>query len=318
MNRLLNYLKGQKSLLIFFFIASAMWLATRLSHQYTATLEIEVEIVEDFNSESWIKDPHIKIDATISGQGSKLLFYKLGLSPQIKIRSSQLEFIAAHGSNNYQIETSSMLKALQSTDSELGFITLHSLPQMTIVEMVDKRVPIINKLDFSCTDQYMILDGVQISQDSLTIRGPKIIIDTLRSISTKSLKKEELHQSVQGSVSLILPSDVYAQNQSVDYRATVVAYTEIEQQLPIKLNDKPSQEILLMLVPSHVTIRYRMPLMDSRLEREPIAFINYRELKQNNSNIESLAVKIDSLPFGAELLTIDPAFITPLFEITDQ
>ncbi len=318
MNRILLYLKGQKSLLVFLFIASAMWLATRLSHQYTTTLSLEIEIVEDYSSESWIKDSRFKIDATISGQGGKLLLYKLGLSPRIEIKASQLEFIPASHEGDYQIEPSSMLTALQNTSSALSFISLHSLPQMTIVQMQSKRVAIISKLDFSCQAQYMILDGVQISRDSIGVRGPKLILDTLYGISTKTLIKENLHQSVQGSVNLVLPENIYAQNPSVDYSATVVSYTEIKQELPITVVGKPSQKALLMLIPSTTTIRYRMPLMDSRSSREPIAYIDYRDAQRDPSQMKSLEVKIDSLPFGAELLTMDPAYITPLFEDIEQ
>ncbi|MFI3295474.1 MAG: hypothetical protein R3Y19_05595 [Rikenellaceae bacterium] len=314
MKKILTYISVHRFFLPFLLVALVLWYISRLGYEYTTTITLEVEIVPDFQGQVWIEQNSLEFEATVKGEGREILLNQLSLRGGLSVLTSELTFNKIANTSLYTIEASSMQKAIQLQSPALSILDLHDIPQVNISPLESKTLPIKSNIDLSCESQFMVLGDLMLSIDSIEIKAPKIILDTLFEIQTQHITLEDLNSSVSGIARLLLPDYAIAKAQNVQYKASVVGYTEIEMTLPIEVKNKPSDMALALAVPKVTTLRMKLPLINTGTLSRPSAYIDfdYRSALFNTTKIYPIA--IDSLPENSQIISITPSYTTPLFE----
>ena len=313
----LNLFK-QRVFVAFLILAVLLWYFNRLGNRFTTEIDIPVHLVTDFNSEVWIDQPDLKVRCLVEGEGRRLVLYKFGLMPYFGIAASRLNFIsAATDERPYRnmIEPRSMMRMLALGIKDLTFVQVtDSLLSVNVSPMGSARLPVYGNVRIEPDRQYMQVGTTIITPDTVMVKAPVIVLDSLRQIETESRHFTRARRSLNGSVGLRLPRSVISDVSSVRYSADVTSYTEVEYKLDVGVASLPAH-MQATVVPMQVYLLLKVPLRSyNRYQsRSPVAEINFAEKDENLSSF--FAVKIDSLPPGVEIISVHPEFVEAFFEL---
>lgn len=307
--KLLKRIYDQRFTILFIVLASLLWFSNRLNRRFTSEIPIDIEIVEDFNSNVWLENHKLTYQVNCEADGRLLMLAKIGLLPTIKVNSSTLRYIPR---DTYvsTIDPNSLKHAIQQklTDVTINYIT-DSLNPITISPLAEKVLPIKSDIVVSCKRQHMIVGGIMLYSDSITVKAPQIILDTMNFVRLEHYEKHEVGSSFQSVVDLVLPENVLAQQTSVGFRVEVAPFTEVDVNLPIEVRNLTANSTAT-IVPSQTNLKVRVPLDKYTDDINVHAVVDLN--KKRKSNLYE--VLIDSLPYGAKIIMIDPQFVEPFIQ----
>lgn len=299
---------------VFLLIAALLWYGDKLGERYTTEITIPVEVKNDFSSRLWIEQPKGEILCRAEGMGGRLMAYKLKMGEPAVIAMSQLSLRQVPGSDRYfRVDKNSLTGAMASTLKDLRIHDILDTALIIEVSPVEsKRLPVRSRIEVGTARQYMLVEGVKFDPDSVNVRGPKVILDTLDAIYTRPRQYEHIKTTVVGQIGLEQREGVLLSDQQVDFRAEVLPFTQHTLELPVRVENMP-QGVQAVIVPSHVTVVVNVPLRDyERIREERLhACIDYRTTQLTHSG--RYVVRIDSLPPGTEVMRIEPQFVEPFF-----
>lgn len=299
---------------VFLLIAALLWYGDKLGERYTTVITIPVEVKNDFTSRLWIEQPQGKILCRAEGMGGKLMAYKLNMGEPAIIPMSQLSLIPLPGSDRYfRVDKNALTGALAATLKDLRIHEILDTALIISVSPVEsKRMPVNSRINIQTARQYMLVNGVHLDPDSILVRGPKIILDTMKAISTRPRQYKDVKTTQVGQIGLEQHEGVLLSVQQVDYRADVVPYTQHTLELPVRVKHLP-EGVQATIVPARVTVVVNVPLRDyERIREERLhACVDYEQVRAETSG--RCAVHIDSLPVGTEIMRIEPQFVEPFF-----
>lgn len=311
---------GQKMFLLFVALATIMQFINKLNDSYITEVKIPIHLTVDYGSDYWIEDPDFEVMATVQGKGSALLGYKMGFNDAISLPLTALSIdqTPIKGENKYlrRVDPQSLAVALSKAQKELTISQINNAEIILKISPIRKvKMAIRPQIEVECRRQFMQVGPVKLSRDSVEIKAPQVILDTLPSIATEHISLEDLRAPKSGMVDLILPRAVVSSVSKVEYTVDVAGYTEIEFTLPIFIDNLPDS-LRSVLAPSQVTVVTHVPLRSLGYigtMREPVAKVNYLDLETNLSH--TLGVRVDSLSYGMSVRSISPSFVEPFFEI---
>lgn len=240
--------------------------------------------------------------------------YKLKMGEPAVIAMSQLSLRQVPGSDRYfRVDKNSLTGAMATTLKDLRIHDILDTALIIEVSPVEsKRLPVRSRIEVGTARQYMLVEGVKFDPDSVNVRGPKVILDTLDAIYTRPRQYEHIKTTVVGQIGLEQREGVLLSDQQVDFRAEVLPFTQHTLELPVRVENMP-QGVQAVIVPSHVTVVVNVPLRDyERIREERLhACVDYRTTQQTHSG--RYVVRIDSLPPGTEVMRIEPQFVEPFF-----
>lgn len=297
---------NQRVTIFFIVISGLLWYLNRLNRRFTTEIPVDIEIIDDYNSKVWIENRELTYTINCEADGRLLTIAKMGLLPQIKVYSSTLRYIPRDGYVNV-IEPNSLKHAIQQKFNNVNVnYIIDSLNEVVVSPLVERNLPLKGNIEIYCKRQYMIVGQIDFSFDSVLIKAPKIILDTMQYIATERYEKKEAKSTIRSSVDLILPKNILAQKDEVSFTAQIAQYTEIVVDLPINVKNLPYGNHATV-VPSHTKVGARVPLYSFSKEIELKASIDLSQ-KRSSTLFE---VAIDSLPNGAKLIFVEPQFVEP-------
>jgi len=300
-----------RNIFIFVSIAAVLWYFNKLNHRYVSQIPIEIEIVSDFDSDMWLDNTNMTIVANCEGDGRLLIMYKLGFGDKISIPSSELKFDPVKNKPyHYTVDSRSLAMALAQKFSNIkvNFI-IETVSNILMSPMETRKIAIVRQIEVDCKKQYMLSSPVTISPDSVIIRAPIAILNTLKGVKTQVIVLDDVTFSSEGFVELIVPKHSLLKIDKVQYNVNVTAFTEMSFHLPIAVKNVPNA-IEATVVPNTTNIKVKVPLNVYNNELKPVASIDYNY----RSKSTFYRVVIDSLPSGAKLISTEPLFVEPLFE----
>jgi len=121
-----------------------------------------------------------------------------------------------------------------------------------------KKVPVQLHQTFSFEDGFYQKGAIQLSPDSVTISGPKSVIDTITICHTDTLNMPQLFQATQKKIDIIIPPNVSLDTFLVEVKIDVVQYTEKKMDIPIILTN--ASETNFILFPKSVELKCLIPV----------------------------------------------------------
>ena len=122
---------------------------------------------------------------------------------------------------------------------------------------IDKRIPVKFNLDITFDRQYNLMGDITLKPDSVTISGPKELIDTTTYWNTEAIKFENVNESKTGKVDLIEAEilNISFSETEIEYNIPIELFTEASTDVDIQAINVPDG-IEAVIYPKKLTVTY--------------------------------------------------------------
>lgn len=307
-----NYINP--SFWVFLSISALLWYGNKMSGRYTTEIVLPIELVNDFSSSLWIEEPLRSVNCRVEGFGRQLLAYKMRFGDRVVIPMSQLTLVPLNGSEGvFRMDKSSLTGAISTVVKDLRIHeVLDTALTISVSPVESRRMPVESRLSIGLSDQYMQIGELSLKPDSVDVRGPVVMLDSMMAVFTEPREYMDLKMSVSGLVGLEQRKGVLLSEKEVAYSAEVLQFTQQTVEIMVEIENLP-EHLKATIVPSRVTVVLNTPIRDYNRITEGLlrARIDYN-VAQDNYNGRCF-IRIDSLPVGAEVIRVDPQFVEPFF-----
>ena len=295
----------------FFLLFSAIiWYLNKLNGDYVIDIKVPLNVTYSETDKMLVEEDSHTLKLQIKAKGYAILKYKLRakLSPlSIDISSYKLRHYR-HLPNQYYILTANLRNNL-STQLPSSVRIENINPDTLFFKfstLYSKKVPVVASSKISFDDQYMQVGEIVLSPDSITISGPKSVVENKTFVVSAPIVADKLNGQKNGYVSLAEDKNIKMSATEVAYTIDVAKFTEGKLRLPVHFNGQDSLEILL--IPSNVEVTYRVAVSDYG-KVQPSMFRLGVDAESPNALTNNVKVKVLAAPSFINNIRIEPDFV---------
>ena len=248
--------KGRLRFFLFFLLLSfTFWTSTKLSNTY---------IVEESFSIIWTNIPNgiipssenQQMNVSISASGIDILIYRL-INKSINISLSQADFSGEKGLIDLRGQDF-FIKKQFFENTKLNILNPLFL-EFKFSRLEEKVFTVVPQIEINLRAGYLIDSSLKVTPDSILVRGPKSILDTLNSIQSESIIADDLYENFRKKVSLRSIPEIQLSESKVTVEVAVSRYTEKEFLLNVEVINLPLGT-RVKLFPPKAKVRVTLPL----------------------------------------------------------
>lgn len=248
--------KGRFRFFLFFLLLSfTFWTSTKLSNTY---------IVEESFSIIWTNIPNgiipssenQQMNISISASGIEILIYRL-INKSINISLSQADFSREKGLIDLRGQEF-FIKKQFFENTKLNILNPLFL-EFKFSRLEEKVFTVVPQIEINLRAGYLIDSSLKVTPDSILVRGPKSILDTLNSIQSESIIADDLYENFRKKVSLRSIPEIQLSESKVTVEVAVSRYTEKEFLLNVEVINLPLGT-RVKLFPPKAKVRVTLPL----------------------------------------------------------
>ena len=251
-----NLIKRRKlsDFIVFIMFASVLWLLIKLSESHVAELNYQINYVSVPEDKLLLGEPERSLNVVVTGVGYAIIKNRL-LKKQVNLDISQIE----ETDGSYLLTTQFLEEAIKAQlDKDITFKSIAKKSiRLQLGKNSIKRIPVVPDLALSFERDFDIYGSLTVTPDSITVKGPENIVDTLNAIKTNTINLEDINSDIFAETNLLIPETLYGVSFSqinVEVQAKVVRFTEKIIEIPIIITDKPDQ-ITIRLFPETVNVK---------------------------------------------------------------
>ncbi len=299
-----------KIFLLFLICSGLAWFISKLSDSYTSRTTFDLVYTNVPDSLLLTNASKKYVDVKLKASGFQFLWFNFK-NKKVKIDVSAMEY---RGSSYFVPQN----VYTRQIDRQVGSMTLLDIDKDTLFfrfsEVYNRKVPVISSASIELVQNYLLQGGVLLQPDSITVRGPKNEIDTIKEVQTLKMVLPEIASDFSKNISLYKPAALknttFSEN-TVRISGKVFLFSEKEIKVPVTVVNLP-EETQVKTFPSTVTIlckAQRDALKDLKAsDFELIA--DYASVKDNGNNTMGLQLrKKPKTVFSTRLLEIEVEFI---------
>ena len=280
-------------------LASFLWFLNALEKRYTDHISVPVQYTNLPKNKDLTGKLPKTLELTVDGFGYTLLRYKLSLvfSPiLLDVNELTNNYLEGKFMSRYTISTNGHKEEIaKQISSEIEIISIRpdsiSFYVSTLIEKLVKVKPVI---DITFAKEY-ILQKLPVAQpESILIRGPQEILDTLLYIKTEPVQIKNLANTIERDVNLILLPELKSELNEVTVQIAVEQFTEAKFEVPITILNQPAS-MLIKTFPAKVKVSCRIGLSQySKLNKSSFrAVVDY---SHRSGVLSKLQVILDRIP----------------------
>lgn len=247
--------------LVFLILSTALWLLIKLSENYTTQTTFRVALSE-VPADKWISSPEQTIKLSMDIDGFHTLKHKMirESKREVTIPLSEVPYRLENGTTysfgtQYVAEQIADILGINASDITMN----ESRVYFNMEPLKSKVVPVRLRSDIKTQRQYDVYGIPILEPSSITAYGPEEVIDTLKSVSTVMLSKNNADQDFSETVALDLPEGkIQSNTKSVKVSINVVKFTETDIKVPISTPDS----LKLRLFPEEMTVKCLVAIKD--------------------------------------------------------
>ena len=303
-----------KVFLFILVLTSIIWLLVELSKTYTSSAVFNVEYKSLPKGKLLQKDPISELNIVLNAPGFDLLKYK-GRKHKLILDLKNIK----NREGSYYLLPNQQLGYLNSQLA--GDVKIvHVLKDTVYLELgsnKSKKVPVNPAIEIKFKLGYNLIDKVKITPDSILITGPQKIVDSIKEITTKEFKIEDVYKNVEKELDLVLP--LYSNNFSVSSKSIhlnveVDKFTEGRFKIPVTVINEP-EGIKMNTFPKQIEVVYQAGLSNFNkiTENSFLIVYDYNQYK-SDSLIKYLSPVIKQKSEFVSSLRINPREIEFLIQ----
>ncbi len=303
--------------LVCLFLSAFFWLFIKLSREAQAVIERPL-VVSQVPADVVIgQQSHSRIQLTIQTTGARLLASRF-------FRSVDTLFVDAStfGRTNrsgelWHFVTAAQMRSGLSGQFDGGRSLTGIWPDTVFVKLAfasQKKVPVRLNAAYTFERRFGQYGEVKLEPDSIVVRGPRQIVDTLQSISTESLVFENLSQTIEQNVALQNPAfgqGLTLETQQAKMTLPVEEFTEKSVELSLSVICQHQSGVLhnLRLFPNRVTVSCLVALKDYNRVDASLFVAHVVCPAENPPESNRLEVLVETYPNFVTLQNIRPATV---------
>ena len=255
-------------------VSALLWFVFSMQKNYSLVVDLPAVVVDLPTDRALTQVPPQTVRVQVQGEGLSLfrLYYN---RPAYPLDASQgvvdLESTPPELPKNLRIETVSPRTFAARTE-----------------ERITRKIPVLLRFDVTTPETHSLLAPPRAVPDSVRVSGARSIVENLTEWPTEVFRAPDLTDSVALSIALV---DSLSQllDRELD-RTTAIAvsreFTGATREVEVIIEGAPSNEKIVTLEPSHLTVRYRVLLSEFReSQRAPdfFATVQYDEIRADTT-----------------------------------
>lgn len=259
-----------------------------------------------------------KLNVFLKGPGYSILKIKLtGSRAPVELDVSSISYRRVPGSRtlSYYIISSSLIPKLRNfLDSECDVTSIKpDTLYFTLDRIISKKIRVVPDLDITPARQYLVKGNLMVIPDTVTVTGPKRIVDTIRNIKTRYRKIKNINETESMAIRLTTTRSISVSAKKVLVTIPVEQFTEAEFRVPVRLLNSPDS-VNVRIFPDVVTVRCMVAVSDYKKIREA-PFDAVIDLSGTDLNsFEKLQVSLRKVPPFISSLRVNPPKVDFLIE----
>ena len=284
--KIISFFKSRKVnvFLLFIVLASLFSILTKLSQDYTQSVTFAIEPTNVPEDKIIIKDSIQNLDITLTTYGFKLIryyFYKPSVTIDIgkaERKENYFQWISHKEFSNVvsQFDPNVKIENINPDTLRLRYDT-NSV----------KLVPVILSSNIEFAPGYDLSGNLSLQPDSVKVIGPRVLIDSVRSITTKQLNLKNVKSDISSPILLDLPNNdqLKFSNSQVNLNAEVERYTEGTISVPVIVKNIP-EDVNLKIYPKSIEVIYYASLKEFKNigSNSFIVECDYKDAKDDNAS----------------------------------
>lgn len=249
-----------KTFLFFLGFSTVIWIFVQFSKQYTEEIEFPLDYV-NIPKDKIIMDGNPKtLELRIRENGFRIAYKRL-ITPKLQIDLSQAREESGRFIYDLEQQRSAILNQL-NTDFENVYFPKNTI-RINYDQREVKKIPIVPDFELNFAVGYSALEEINIQPDSVTVSGPKTILDTLESVSTNHREINNISSDIKGEVGLDNSKlgGVRFYEDEVTYSLRTEKFTEGQVEIPIEVVNLP-ENTNIAIFPKDVMVYFQVSLDD--------------------------------------------------------
>lgn len=286
---------------MFLGLAAIIWVLTKFSKDYTATLNGSI-VYTDIPENLVLSAGNPRdLSFEITANGFRFLLYQIN-RPQLNISLAS----RTNGSNERIILGSNDLYRLVS--EELGSeVSVKNLSRSELIiefdQLASKIVPVISEVKVQFREGFKSIDGVLLEPDSVRISAPEGLLKEITSIRTESVSLNDVHESETRNLPLQLPGQqgLQVRPSSVTLKIDVTEFTQKTITVPVEVLNLP-EDVTVKIIPEMISLTFDVA-MDRYNDITASDFTLVCDYSNRNNDNNSMLVRLDEQP--ADVINVE-------------
>ncbi len=274
--------------LLFVAISFAFWVSTKLSNEYQLVQPFTL-VWEEIPKGVVLNDKPSQIKVTLNASGVEILWYRL-FKNKLSISLKDVDFTPEDRILNMEEHFFDIQQQLFGGTQLLQISP--SLFPLQYSKMALKKLPVLTNLDINFRPGYLGEERLQITPDSVVVRGPKNMLDTLVHINTEEFKLLDVHENINQQIELERIEELVFEVESIQLFWPVLPYSEKSLIIPIKVVNIPVG-VKVKLFPPEANLRATLPLslLNAVQSSDFSLVVDYENIREGQADAMELKLK---------------------------
>jgi len=267
-------------------ISATLWLTLTLDEQRTVVLDVPTSVVNLSSTRAMTDLPPKTVRVELKGQAFSLI--KMHVDPPAVPLDVSEEAVDVRGA----------LTLPEPQNVEVVSVTPREI-RVPTEPRVERRLPVRSRLTVDLPPSYEMLGPVRLRPDSVTISGAESIVESFSMWSTESQALQDVRDSIRVQVPLSDTLDQLLEKSisAVTAEARTGRFTEDSLRVDVEVSGVPSDQNLVALEPSVVTVKYRVLFEHTfKAKTAPgfFATVSYEEIRSDTSGFVEPEITVPS------------------------
>lgn len=302
----------------FLLLSFVLWYLNSLEKDVDYDIKYPVRYVNLPEDKVLEEDLPARLELYLKGPGYSILKLKLaGNHLPLILDISTINYRRVPGSRtlSYYIITSGLIPKLKNqlrAECQITSIKPDTL-FFSFDRIITKRVQVVADVDILTERQYLVKGNIIVKPDTISVIGPKRILDTVKTIKTRHRKLKGVSGNINISVALAASKEYKVSDKKVFIEIPVEQFTEAEIHVPVKILNRPDS-INIKIFPDVVTVKCLVAISDyKKIEETPFEVVLDLS-KADLSSSEKIPLGFRNIPPFVSSLRVTPAKVDFLIE----
>ena len=293
--------------LLFVAISFAFWASTKLSKEYQLVQPFTL-VWEEVPKGVVLNDKPSQIKVTLNASGVEILWYRL-FKNKLSISLKDVDFTPEDRILNMEERFFDIQQQLFGGTQLLQISP--SLFPLQYSKMASKKLPVLTNLDINFRPGYLGEERLQITPDSLVVRGPKNMLDTLVHINTEEFKLLDVHENINQQIELERLEGLVFEVESIQLFWSVLPYSEKSLTIPIEVVNIPVG-VKVKLFPPEANLRATLPLslLNAVKSSDFSLVVDYENIREGPA--DAMELKLTKQPPSVKKVIWEPLSVNYL------
>lgn len=245
----------------FLLFSTIIWIFVQFAKEYTQVVQVPLNYVNVPMDKSISLEKPDYLDLRIQDRGFIIIWKFQLFEPELDIDLSATEAIKGRLVYDIEANRADIAKQLNIDFDNASFLKKAIYINYQLKE--EKKLKILPVTNLNYAIGYSADEELKITPDSVKVTGPKSVLDTLETINTLLLKKDNISSDLFGN--LVLDTTKlgmlnFYQNE-VEYSQNVEKFTEGMVEVPVEVYNVPAG-YNLVIFPKEINVFYQVNLKE--------------------------------------------------------